>query len=51
MREGEVQVRVGSCLDRHIPPATFGSLAICPKALRWRRRSCGKLVLRFFGAN
>ena len=51
MREGEVQVRDGWCLARHIPPATFGSLAICPKALRWRRRSCGKLVLRFFGAN
>ena len=28
MREGEVQVRDGWCLARHIPPATFGTLEI-----------------------
>ena len=28
MREGEVQVRDGWCLARHIPPAAFGTLAI-----------------------
>ncbi len=28
MREGEVQVRDGWCVARHIPPAAFGTLAI-----------------------